>query len=142
MSQSEKAQQGKGDIFKMFATDKAKELEGVEIAFGDGVYIRVARDNNPLFKKVFRRLTKPYERQISDGRMDEEVATELLCDALAEAVFIGMRGVKIGDEPLEDTVANRKRLLMELPDFRRAIETEASNAERFRAAAVDEEGKG
>ncbi len=143
MTQEDRVQdQNKGDIFKMFATNKKKELEGVEINYGEGVYVTVARDNNPLFKKIFRKLTKPYERQIEDRRLDEAQATELLCEAMSEAIFIGMRGVVYKGETLEDTAANRKMLLINLPDFRVSIEKEASNAERFRDQAVEDEGKG
>lgn len=132
----------KGDIMAMFATNKKSEVEGVRVNFGEGVFCVIARSNNPEFRKVFRRITRPYDRQIEDKRLPEDVAEDLLCEAVATSVLLSIEGVTMGGEPLADTFENRKMLLKKLPDFRAAVEAEASNMERFRAQKAEDEGKG
>ena len=109
--------------------DDKKANEGSTFKYM-GVPLVIARGNNENFKKVFRTLTKPYQREIDRGSMKNELAEELLCKALAQTVLLGWDAEKMpGNFPY--TVDNAESLLLNDTDCRAFVLDVSREAENF-----------
>ena len=109
--------------------DDKKANEGSEFQYM-GVPLVIARANNENFKKVFRTLTKPYQRDIDRGSIKNELAEELLCKALAQTVLLGWDQTKMpGNFPY--TVDNAESLLLNDTDCRTFVMEISKDAENF-----------
>ncbi len=121
-----------------FKTNKKKEEEGTWIDIGEGAKIKVARINNPRYKKYFQAITKPYRRQIRSGTLAEEVAEKLLIDAMANTILLEWEGFTQDKEEYPYSVANAKHFLAEFPDFRDIVSDAANEMEAFRDEDMEE----
>jgi len=122
-----------------FKTDRQLEEEGVWVPVdGAGAKIKVARINNPRYKKYFQRITKPYRRQIRSGNLSEDLAEKLLVDALANTILLDWEGLTKGGKKFPYTVDNARQLLSESPDFRDLVSDAAGEMESFRARELEE----
>lgn len=66
-----------------------------------GVELLIARANNSRFKAVFRRLTKPYKKEIENDSLDEKTSELLLVQSLSEAILIGWKNFMVDGEEVE-----------------------------------------
>ena len=124
---------------KEFKTDRQLEEDGVWVPVdGQGARIKVARMNNPRYKKHFQRITKPYRRQIRSGTLSEELAEKLLVDALAQTILLDWEGFTKGGKKFSYSLDNAKTFLTESTDFRELVTDAASEMETFRAQEVEE----
>lgn len=122
-----------------FKTDASKEQEGVWVEIGDGARIRVARAGNARWKAYFRKILKPYRRQIRADILPEEVADKLVVDALAHTVLLGWDGLEDAKgKKISYSVAKAQALLTEYPDFRALVEDASSEAEAYREAELED----
>jgi len=105
------------DIFKLFSTNKQREMEGVKVDMDDaGSFVRVARDNNEKFQKKARRLFKPHRALIQQGKLPDEMARRLSCEAMSGTVLLDWGGPLFAPTgPYTDKAA--ENMLFELPDF-------------------------
>ena len=95
-----------------------------------GVPLRIARANNDNFKRVFRQLTKPYQRDIDKGTLDNDTAEDILCKALAQTVLLGWDETKFpGNYPY--SVDNAESLLKNDIDCRNFVTEVSQGAENF-----------
>lgn len=135
------------DIFKEFATDDDKELNGSVVEIGPGVSLLVARANNRRFN---RRIIKLYEehaqvlntaaedgpeRDAADARDAEIMAT-----VMAETILLGWEGLQYKGQPIEHSVDNAKMMLMH-KEFRKFVEKHAQNLDHFKLASEEEQVK-
>lgn len=127
-------------LSRKFRTDKSLEVQGVELDYGDGVIITVARAGgaNKRFLKEGQRIYKKYRRQIQLGILDEAIQTKLAHELYAKAVVLRWQGVtaedigREGEEPVDLTVENCTALFENLPDLWLDLQTQAQNAEIFK----------
>ena len=102
-----------------------------------GVPLTIARANNDKFKKLFRTLTKPYQREIDRGTMSNEDAEAILCKALAQTVLLDWDQEKMpGNFPY--TKENAESLLKNDPDCREFVMSVAKEAENFYASEAED----
>ena len=126
------------DISK-FQTNKSAEEEGIWVDVdGNGTKVKVARINNPRYKKYFQKITKPYKRQIRNGTLAEELAEKLLVDALANTILIDWQGFTKGGEPFPYSVDNARSFLQESADFRDFVSDAANEMENFRSEELED----
>ena len=126
------------DISK-FQTNKSLEEEGVWVDVdGNGTKIKVARINNPRYKKYFQKITKPYKRQIRNGTLAEELAEKLLVDALANTILLDWQGFTKEGADFPYSVDNARSFLQESADFRDFVSDAANEMENFRAEGLEE----
>ena len=126
------------DISK-FQTNKSMEEEGVWVDVdGNGTKIKVARVNNPRYKKYFQKITKPYKRQIRSGTLSEDLAEKLLVDALANTILLDWQGFTKDGESFPYSVDNARAFLAESPDFRDFVSDAANEMENYRTAELEE----
>ena len=132
------------DIRKIYATDTTKENEGVwSQDLGGGLRLKIARLKNPHFRKLYQKLTKPYERQIRNKTLDDAVENSILAQCLAKTVLLGWENFVLDGVALEYTEPNALKVLSDitLTDFRALVVDLASDAELFRQEHLEDAEK-
>ena len=123
-------------IKKSYGTDLEAEVEGkwFDLALIDGVRVKVARINNPNYKKAFTRLYKPYVKQTMRGAnidpaIQERIQTDLLIDTLLKD-WDGMPGDNGNPIKYSKELA---RVLLSDPELKELKEEILGFAEEFEA---------
>ena len=142
-----------------FATNSAKEIEGVEIQYGpnkDGsvptFHISRASKSNKAYTKALEKGTRPYRRQIELGTMNNETAEALFMTVFIQTVLKGWQNVqvrKIGAdgkptaefENLDFNETNARRLFLELPELYEDLQEKSKQASLFRDESLEDEAK-
>lgn len=128
------------DIFATYATDEAKEEQGVWHPEGSG-RILVARDGN---RKYARALTAAVEKnqQLLDTKDEaaEKLSDEIMAEVMAKTILLGVEDLGIKGQPVENTVDGRKQLLA-IKDFRLKVQRLSKNFDSYRVKQEDEEAK-
>lgn len=132
---------------KTFATDPGVEKTGIELDYGEGRVLRIARAGgaNVAYAKVLAQLTKPHRKLIQLEMLGNDKAQEIMKEAYAKAVVIGWAGVTWddirgdGNQDLAPfTVENCVELFTTLPDLFADVQEQASRAVLYRS--VTDEG--
>lgn len=130
------------DIFASFATDRAKEEDGVRVFLVDGCedpavdpWIRVARVGNPDYQKGVMKLAASLKAQKrAQGLSDEEVEIRSkngMTELMADTILKDFGNLSYRGEKVEQTREGRLRLLR-VDDFRELVFQRASDAELYR----------
>lgn len=129
------------DIFKSFATDNAKEQEGVWEDLGGEARILVARSNNRKYLKLMEAKLKAHKHTLdAGGEAAEKVAEEALVDAMSKAVLLSWENLAWQGEKLDYSEENAKKLLA-LKDFRLMVMRLADDRERFLVGEEEDAAK-
>jgi len=114
-------------IKESYGTDLEAEVEGMwfELSLIEGVKVKVARVNNPNYKKAFTRLYKPYLKQTMrkvgiDPVIQDRIQTDLLIDTLLKD-WSGMPGENGRDIPYSKDLARELIVDPELKELRNEI---------------------
>lgn len=131
-------------MLSTYATDKTLENEGTwcDLVRGGGK-VKVARLNNPEYKKLNKKLIKPYIKIIrAGGEIPEEKNEEILIELFAHTII---RDWQITDpatgEALPYSYENVKALLQDSADFRDEVASHADNFDNFHKEALKEAAK-
>ena len=120
-------------ISKRFATDHALEEDGTWFDIGDGGQLKVARKNNRRFKQKMRELIRGKERQLQLNTLPEEVADDILLEAMSHTILVDWKGIEDeADKPMRYSVARAKESMKAHPDFRELVEALSDDMEAFR----------
>ena len=124
------------DLFKRYATDETKELEGIKhfIGPGDEDYIKIARMGNDVFNAEFARLTTEMREQLEskDVEVQKEAQKELMVQTMARSIVTGWgKTMTYQGEPLEFSVENAIKVLRH-KEFREDVFRIAQNVENYR----------
>lgn len=136
-------------LFKNYATDSAKEANGVTVPFGtndDGTEISfvIARlgGGNKAYAKALEAAQKPYRRQIQLKTMDTELHEKIFRDVFAATIIKGWSNVRDADEKeISFTSKNAAILLEKLPNLYDELFAQSQNLELFRSDTVEEDEK-
>jgi len=131
-------------LYKKYESDKSKEKDGCFIPFGDGVEFKLRRlgPSNKAYYVKFENLSKPFARQSKNGDLSPETALEIQVGAFCGTVLVDWKNVKDRDEnPLEFSLENAKKLLLDLPDLYLDLVKEAENLENFLVADCEDIAK-
>lgn len=139
-----------------YGTDVAKEVNGVEVEYGqnaDGsiptfIISRMGKANK-RYTKALERATKPYRRQIELNTMPEAQAEKLFLEVFVSTVVLGWRNVEMADVSGSDSdeglaefnVENAIALFTALPELYEDLQEKAKSASMFREAALEDEAK-
>ena len=122
-------------IYKRFKTDSELEAKaGIELDYGDGVKIRVLRagGSNLAFQKALRDALIKQGRKLSS--MTDEESVRGMAEIYADTVILGWEGITDeNDEPLSFSKSNVVKVLTELPELFRDIQSAAQSVDLFRA---------
>ena len=126
--------------YDLFATDTALEVsKGIDLDYGDfAITIRRAGGQNRKFSSLFTQKMKPYNKQLQNGTLSEDVQKKILIDLCAEAIVIGWRGVKDADgQEMPFTRENCVKLFTDLPDLFLEVFEQAQKFSNFRQEAKE-----
>lgn len=133
------------DLYGMFETDSSMEKSGILINYGD-VRFTIARagGSNEKFKRLFQQAIKPHRRQLDNETMSEEAMEDLMAEVYAKSVILGWESRENKDSPWKPVVKDRagnempftpencKKLLLDLRELFRDIQSQAGKAALFR----------
>lgn len=119
-----------------FQTDKDLENGGVWVPIEDGAELKVARTGNRAYRKLFTRLTRPYQRQIDSNRMPEELSESIIVEVMANTVLLGWKGMEEDGVAVEYSVEKAMEWLKAYPEFRRLVSSLADDVELFRSQSI------
>lgn len=127
------------NLYETFGTSKdAESGRGIVLRYGPETSITIHRagGTNQRFLKRYEAKMKPYTRQIQTNTMDEELSRRLTAELYADAVIIGWEGVQDAEgKPIEFSVENATKLLLDLPDLFNDIRSAANDRALFKADA-------
>lgn len=130
------------DLTKIKTDEQAKEAETdglwTEIhVLGESCEMLIARLGNRKYERLLDRKLEPFRRK--RGRIKDEVRDKIMVECVAEAVLLDWRGLKNGVEPFAYSKENAILLLTQYRDVYDAVLVAATEAERFRLEALEEE---
>lgn len=141
-------------MYDKFKTDPTTEKTGVVLNYGD-FRVTVARSGgaNKAYQRLLENKTRPYQRAMATGVMDNELALDIVKEVFAETVVLNwevkegvdswIEGVESPDgEILPFNKENVMVVFKELPDLFSDIRAQSDNMQLFRAGLRDELGKG
>lgn len=126
---------------KHFATDAKSEQQGVELDYGQGLILTIARagGSNVQYQKTFQSVTAGYKRAIEAETLPPEKADMLLREVFARAVLLKWEGVTMDDlhddgnmDPAPCTVENKIKFFEALPEVFADVREQATKAALFR----------
>lgn len=133
------------NLFKLYETDKKREVEGVEIDIDGAVFIcRRAGGNNRLFRATISTLVGEVADSLKSADQGVQLDAETIVTqkAFAKTVVLGWRGVlDRNDQPWEYTAENFLELMAACPDLWDELRIRARDLDNFRAMAVKEAGE-
>jgi hypothetical protein len=129
------------DIFNAFATDMAKEDQGVECQLDDA-FFTIGRANNTAYNRVFMELYEKHRQALDMKNAESERISKVIdLDVTSKTVLLGWKGtVTFKGESLSYSVANA-RLLLEVKDFRSWVMKQANNFELYRVVQEEADTK-
>lgn len=132
------------DLRKTYGTNSELESEGVWTQdLGEGLHLKLARLKNPKFRKMYQRLTKPYERQIRNRTLSEKIEEDIITKCLVETVVLDWKGLVLDGKELTYSKENASKLFSDpdLSDFRDLVVDLANDAELFREEHLEDAEK-
>lgn len=137
------------NLYEQFGTNKDLETEGRTITYGPegsttSPEFTIARmgSRNRAYQAMFAKRTKPYQRQISNGTVDNSVLEKIMLEVFCKTVLKGWKNVTDrAGKPLEFSVENAVQLFNDLPDLYADLLNQAQSAETFRVEELDEVAK-
>mgnify|MGYP003439894611 FL=1 len=122
-------------LYSIFKTNKDLEVKGIDLQYGEGIIITIARAGgaNPVYARVVEAKTKPYRRQIQSETISAELSEQLTREIYAEAIVLDWEGVTDENgEIMPFTKENAVKLFKDLPDLFADIKEQAGKAALFR----------
>jgi hypothetical protein len=141
------------DLFKDNVIDEKKEVEGVWCLLARGVFVKVARAQNPNFRRVLRRKYKAVRasleqdddtaHDLSDELMQEVYAQTILKDLKVEEVDGKLPEVKIDGVVYKNGTFDQAMAakLLKNENFRNKIKGYAEDQNNFLMFAEEQLGK-
>ncbi len=132
-------------IHSMFKTDPQAEAQGIEIDYGEGCIITVARMGgaNTKYKKALEIAMKPYRRAIQTNTMSNDKAEEIMLECFIRNVLVTWEGVTDPEtkEVIEFSIDNARTLMLELPDLYQDLVAQAKDISLFREQLIEDDAK-
>ncbi len=122
-----------------FRTDQKLEEDGKWEDFGDGCKLLIARAGNKKWKDCWKKISKPYRKQIKRETISETKADELIIEAMAMAILLDWENLRDGKELIEYSKENAIKVLS-IPDFREIVSEISQSMENYQNE-LDEEDK-
>ena len=125
-----------------FATDLDLEEKGTWVDIGEGGQILVARIGNPAYREKMRHLSKPYQSQIRQGTLPEDLNDEIFLKAIVETILLDWKGIEDDNgKEIKYSKDAAMKLLLGLRDFRDLVIEIARSQATFRREEIEETGK-
>jgi len=127
------------DIFKTFATDEKKEVEGVWFDLDETSKVKVARRSNKAYQALISQLYERYKRILDQkNQAARDKSMQLTIEAMAKHLLVGWEGLTSNGVPIEYSFEKAKELLA-VKDFRELVASFADDTEAFKAESQQEQ---
>lgn len=131
------------DLFKNFATDSAKETEGVWEDYDETASFLIARQNNKAYDRMMAAKVKAHERllkQTSDAA--EKKSDEIIIDVMAKTILLDWKGTFEWDgQPVGPYSVEKAKQMLAVKDFRQWVSEVSRDVNRFKVETEEEEAK-
>ena len=128
---------------RKFASNATKEREGVWIDLDETTKVKIARMDNPAFKKAMQRELGPYKQAVRSGTLSEQQSEKIMAKVLAETILVDWKGMTEEGKELAYSVDEAQRILSapHLQDFRKMVVSFSEDAALFREAELEDAEK-
>lgn len=123
------------------AIDTQKAAEGVWVVFLDDIRLKIARWNNPTFRKVFQREQEAQGVKMKLGLLSIEEDEQLANLVMGEAIVLAWENLEDEGEPVKYSPKEAARLLGKYTVLREFVAEQAKDLENFKAARNGEIAK-
>lgn len=123
--------------------DKDLETQGIDLAFGGGRFITVARSggSNRKYRTLMAEVYKPHKRALENGTLDDDTAGRLLREVFAKTVVLGWKGWKYADgKEIPYSGKACEELFEEAPEVFDIVQDESGKFANFAVQEVEEAG--
>jgi len=126
-------------LFETFSADTDLQKNGKWVEYGDcRVLIAFAGDGNPEYEKAMERHTRPYRRYLDSDKMImsdsmKKQVHEAVVAAYAHAVVRNWENVKEGDQEIQYSPQEAKRIMLKLPAFFADVREFAGNISNYQS---------
>lgn len=117
--------------------DKDKE-EGGSWGNYRNVDLLIARASNTKFTSIFRRLSKPFNKEIERNTISEKDSENILCKSLSKGVLLNWKNFIIDNNELEYTEENAESLLRNDPDCRTYVQEFSQDLDNYLTEDLEE----
>lgn len=132
------------NLYQKFSTNPDAETAGVWVNYGDGLEIKLRRagGRNKKFADALDAVTRRNKRRIDLGSLPEDEAKRIMAEIYADAVVVEWKGVT-GPDGVEIafTRENVVKVFLDLPEFFRTVQADASAVELFRDDPLEADAK-
>jgi len=114
-----------------------RELNGVWVDYEEGELL-IARMGNPMNRKVYQRLMKPYEQKQQRGTLPTHIKEQVVCQCYAETLLLDWRNL-VDEEgnPIEYSQDIAYQALLNDQDLREFVELQSTNQSLFRDELIE-----
>lgn len=138
------------DLFKQFATDETKEVNGVPTPLegcGDTKFV-IARSMNTAYRRVMRRLLDRHTAALkAKGPEADALMVKIEVEVMSKTILVGWQStdgkpvaIPFNGEMLEYSTENAAKLLS-VKDFRVLVASASENAELYKVHKAEEDEK-
>ena len=134
-------------LFETFSADVDLQKDGKWVEYGDcRVLIAFAGDGNPRYEKAMERHTRPYRRYLDSDKMImsdsmKKQVNEAVVGAYAHAVVLDWENVREGDQVIEYSPKEAKRIMLKLPAFFADVREFANNLSNYQLESDESDEK-
>jgi len=96
-----------------------------------GVKLLIARANNTRFRAIFKRLSKPFSREIEKGTIGEADSESILCESLSKGILFGWKNFIVNGEEIEYTQDTAQQLMVNDPDCRQYVQEYSQDLDNY-----------
>lgn len=125
------------DVFKAYATDKAKETKGVKFELPEeGASLQIASTNSAEFQKELAKISATLRK----ARQNNDDASEkAVVQLYAKHILVGWEGLTFKGEPLQYNRPNAE-ILLDMGEFFALVNEFAGDADNYRHESEEEVG--
>ena len=126
-----------------YKTDPQLEEEGKEIEVDEETTIKIARFNNPAFRRMQDRLTEPYQKAVGRGKISDATAGKILSRCMAKHIIKGWKGLRLDGKEIPYSEEKALELMLDptLNDFKEQVLLESQRIENYREERLEEDQK-
>jgi len=126
-----------------YKTDPQLEEEGKEIVVDEDTTIRIARFNNPAFRKMQERISEPYQKAVGRGKISDATAAKILSRCMAKHIIKGWKGLRLDGKEIEYSEEKALELMLDptLNDFKEQVLLESQRIENYRLERLEDDQK-
>ena len=128
------------DLTKSYATSVKAAEEGVWVDLDTTTSLLIRRYGCKSFQKYLTALLAPHKKATQRGTLDDDLAEQLLTQAIAKEILVGWKGLKLDGKDVKYSYATALEILSNpvFKDFRDDVVTWAQDFQLYREEEIEE----